>query len=249
MWITVGFTTLTVEKPQGFGRGSDGNAERRGKLEMRETVTLTGMVLLSAPSGDYDRRLVLLTRERGKITAFSHGARKPGNPLMAASRPFCFGNFNLYEGKNAYNLQSAQITNYFDELSADMEAACYGSYFLETAAYFAQENLDGTELLKLLYQSLRALLRPALPNQLVRRIFELKSMVINGEYTQDPPVPVSESCQYAWEYVICSPAESLYKFVLKEEVLKEFESVVEKSRRYFVRHEFRSLEILETLTA
>ena len=44
--------------------------------------------------------------------------------------------------------------------------ACYGSYFLETAAYFAQENLDGTELLKLLYQSLRALLRPALPNRL-----------------------------------------------------------------------------------
>ena len=109
---------------------------------MRETVTLTGMVLLSAPSGDFDRRLVLLTRERGKITAFSHGARKPGNPLMAASRPFCFGNFNLYEGRNAYNLQSAQITNYFDGLSTDMEAACYGSYFLETAAYFAQENLD-----------------------------------------------------------------------------------------------------------
>ena len=134
-------------------------------------------------------------------------------------------------------------------LSTDMEAACYGSYFLETAAYFAQENLDGTELLKLLYQSLRALLRPALPNRLVRRVFELKSMVINGEYTQDPPVPVSDSCHYAWEYVICSPSESLYQFALKEEVLKEFESVVEKSRRYFVRHEFRSLEILETLTA
>ena len=54
-------------------------------------------------------------------------------------------------------------------------------------------------------------------------------MVINGEYTQDPPVPVSDSCHYAWEYVICSPSESLYKFCLKEEVLKEFESVVEKA--------------------
>ena len=180
---------------------------------MRETVTLTGMVLLSAPSGDFDRRLVLLTRERGKITAFSHGARKPGNPLMAASRPFCFGNFNLYEGRNAYNLQSAQITNYFDGLSTDMEAACYGSYFLETAAYFAQENLDGTELLKLLYQSLRALfcVRP-FPTGWCAGFSSLKSMVINGEYTQDPPVPVSDSCHYAWEYVICSPSESLYQF-------------------------------------
>ena len=216
---------------------------------MREQISVTGMVLMAAPVGEYDRRLVILTRGRGKITAFARGVRRPGNQLMAAAAPFVFGKFLLYEGRDAYTLVGAEVENYFREIAGDMEAACYGSYFLETAAYFAQENLDGTELLKLLYQSLRALLRPALPNRLVRRVFELKSMVINGEYTQDPPVPVSDSCHYAWEYVICSPSESLYQFALKEEVLKEFESVVEKSRRYFVRHEFRSLEILETLTA
>ena len=216
---------------------------------MREQISVTGMVLMAAPVGEYDRRLVILTRGRGKITAFARGVRRPGNQLMAAAAPFVFGKFLLYEGRDAYTLAGAEVENYFREIAGDMEAACYGSYFLETAAYFAQENLDGTELLKLLYQSLRALLRPALPNRLVRRVFELKSMVINGEYTQDPPVPVSDSCHYAWEYVICSPSESLYQFALKEEVLKEFESVVEKSRRYFVRHEFRSLEILETLTA
>lgn len=216
---------------------------------MRDTVTLTGMVLISAPSGDYDRRLVLLTRERGRITAFSHGARKPGNPLMAASRPFCFGTFSLYEGKTAYNLQSAQISNYFDELSADMEAACYGSYFLEMADYISQENMDGTEMLKLLYQSMRALLKPAIPNRLIRRIFELKTMVINGEYTEEPPRAVSESCSYAWEYVVCSPAESLYKFILKDDVMREFEAVVESSRQRYVHHDFKSLEILNMLTA
>lgn len=214
---------------------------------MRETVTLTGMVLISAPSGEYDRRLVLLTRERGRITAFSHGARKPGNRLMAASRPFSFGNFTLYEGRSAYNMESAQIINYFDELSADMEAACYGSYFLETADYFGMENLDGTELLKLLYQSLRALTHASIPNRLVRRVFELKTMVINGEYTDAPPVPASDSCCYAWEYVIYSPVESLYKFALKDAVLKEFENAVENSRRRYISHQFHSLEILDTL--
>ena len=214
---------------------------------MRETISLTGMVLISAPSGDYDRRLVLLTRERGRITAFAHGSRRPGNPLMAASRPFSFGTFTVFEGKTAYNLQGAQISNYFDELSADVEAACYGSYFLEVASYFSQENMDGTELLMLVYQSLRALLRPAIPNRLVRRVFELKSMVINGEYTQEPPFDVSDSCLYTWQYVIASPAQSLYKFVLKEDVLREFERAVDTSMGRLVHHDFRALEILEMM--
>lgn len=214
---------------------------------MRETTEMTGMVLISAPSGDYDRRLVLLTRERGKITAFAHGARKQGNSLMAASRPFSFGTFLLYEGRSAYNLQSAQITNYFDSLSSDMEGSCYGSYFMEVAAYLAQENMDGTELLMLLYQSLRALINETIPNRLVRRVFELRAMVVNGEYTQAPPGVVSDSCQYAWEYVIATPIQSLYTFILNEETLREFEQAVESVRLQFLVHRFRALEILEMM--
>ena len=151
---------------------------------MREIISVTGMVIRASAFGESDKRLVLLTRERGKITVFSRGCKRPGNVLMAASRPFVFGTFFLVEGRDAYNLQRAEVKNYFETIAADMEAACYGSYFLEVADYYSRENLDGTEMLKLLYQSLRALLNERIPDRLVKIIYELKAMAINGEAPQ-----------------------------------------------------------------
>ncbi len=214
---------------------------------MRESVNLAGMVLKSAPLGEYDRRLVLLTRERGKITAFARGARRTGNALMAVCRPFVFANFRLYEGRDSYSLASAEVKNYFTELAADVEAACYGSYFLEFADYYGRENVEGEELLLLLYQSLRALLKPAIPNSLVQLVFELRAMTINGEYTAYPPDPVSESAVYAWEFIISSPLEKLYTFVLKEAVQRELRECVEINKRRFLDREFKSLGILREL--
>lgn len=58
-----------------------------------------------------------------------------------------FGNFRLYEGRDACNLQGADVLNYFAEITLDMEATCYGSYFLELADYYGRENLEAAELL------------------------------------------------------------------------------------------------------
>lgn len=214
---------------------------------MRETVDLTGMVLKATPAGENDRRLVILTRERGKITAFARGAKRPGSQLMAVSRPFVFGTFRMYEGRDAYSLQSAEISNYFTELAGDVEAACYGSYFLEFADYYGRENVDGSEMILLLYQSMRALLKPALPNPLVRTIFELRAMVVNGEYTEYPPRAVSDSAVYAWQYIIATPLESLYTFILKEDVFQELKTCVDSNRKRFVDRQFHSLEILHMM--
>lgn len=147
-------------------------------------IVLTGMVLSTAPIGEYDRRVVILTREQGKISAFARGARKPNSPLVGAVNPLSFGEFTVYAGRSSYTIQSAKITNYFAELREDMIGAYYGFYFLEFAAFYTKEGNDEREMLKLLYQTMRALCNPKIPDRLIRYIFELRALYINGEGAQ-----------------------------------------------------------------
>ena len=147
-------------------------------------ITVMGMVLSAVPIGEYDKRVVILTRERGKISAFARGARKPGNALSGVINPFSFGEFTVYEGRTSYTLVSASISNYFSDLRMDVEGAYYGFYFMDIASYYAREENDETALLKLLYQTLRALVNVHIPNRLIRRIYELRAITINGEGPQ-----------------------------------------------------------------
>lgn len=214
---------------------------------MQELALVTGMILKAEPFGEYDRRVVILTRERGKIAAFAKGARKQGSRLLASTNPFCFGEFKLYEGRTSYSISEAAISNYFRELREDFDGACYGMYFLEVMDYYTRENNDEKEMLKLLYQSLRALVHKGLDNPLVRYIFEIKALVINGEYPGPPDGNWQESTLYTLSYISQSSVEKLYTFKVTEEVLSELARITDYYRKRFIDRKFKSLEILEQI--
>ena len=51
--------------------------------------------------------------------------------MLAATNPFAFGEFEVFEGRNSYNVTKANIQNYFRELVLDLDAASLGFYFME----------------------------------------------------------------------------------------------------------------------
>lgn len=148
---------------------------------MRETVTLTGMILTASPMKEYDRRVEILTRERGRISAFAQGARKVNSALSACTIPFTFGEFSLYEGRNSYNVKSAVIQKFFGDIAQDYDMTCYASYFAEMAQYFTRENMEAPEELLLLYMTLLAMQNKRVPFRLVRVIYEMRMMMIEGQ--------------------------------------------------------------------
>lgn len=212
---------------------------------MDNQIELTGMVLSSMPVGDYNKRLIILTGESGKITAFARGAKKPGNKFMGSSQPFCFGKFKLIKGKEAYTLIDANISRHFEELRLDYDRTVYASYFMEIADYYTRENLEAYEELNLLYASFIALISDKFDNKLVRAVYEAKSLVIAGEYaglTSDREY--SDTVRFVYEHIGVSPIKNLYSFSVNDDALVQICDISQKMLKKATNHHFKSLELL-----
>lgn len=169
---------------------------------MKERVR--GMVLSAASIGEYDKRVVLLTKERGKISAFARGARRPRSSLSAVTEPFTFGEFFIYRGRDSYSIEQVDAKQFFPELRKDLDNLYMALYFCEVADYFTREGMEAATELNLLYISLRALTAPSLPRRLVRYIFEFRMLFIEGE------TPRIFSC------IRCGGTEALHHFYVGE---------------------------------
>ena len=118
---------------------------------MSEQTKVTGIVLSVYPVGENDRRLTILTKERGKIQVFARGCRKPNHPLFGVTQPLIYCEFMITEGRRFNYLNSADGKNYFPHLKEDLENIYYSTYFAELAEYFTVEGMDERNILNLLF--------------------------------------------------------------------------------------------------
>ena len=207
----------------------------------------SGMVLKSFDYSEYDRRLVMLTLDAGKVTVFARGVRRQNSRFMGACEPFSYGEFSLFPGKEAYNLSDAEISNHFEDLRMDMEKMCYASYFSDLADYSTRENMDARNVLMLLYRSFQALNTDSIENRLVRAVFELRMVMENGVYPGVREGTVSDGARSAMEHIEKSGIRELYSFKVRDDIREEIIRCADEYRRRYMQGRFRSLEVMEEM--
>ena len=121
-------------------------------------------------------------------------------------------------------------------------------FFLEVIDYYTRENSDESEMLKLLYLSLRALLHKSFSNEFVKTVFEIKALMINGEY---PGIPQKKTylaaTEYALDFMYRTSIQKLYTFTVTKEVYDELEEIADIFRKRFIDKPFKSLDILKSI--
>ena len=209
---------------------------------MYEPLWVRGIVLSVSQLGEYDKRMVVLTEQLGKITIFANGARRQNNRFTAVAQSFTMGRFQLRPGNQAYTLTGAEIERPFLELCGDMEGYTSAAYCCELTDYFTREGVGGSDELNLLYVTFLALLEERLPFSVIRSAFALKLLHIEGEAPemQEPAIA---------RYILEQPIGRTFSFEVKDQGARELDRVVKKELDRVLDYPLRSEGILASLAA
>src|SRR5512141_1695855 len=142
---------------------------------------LTGIVLRTVDTGEADRVVTLLTRERGKVAAYARGARASRRRFGGSLEPFTLVTAEVRErsGSELLGLDSVSPVAAFGAIRGDLARIACAGYAAELARELVRDHEPHDDLFDLLAAYLAALSAgPARPAAL--RAFELGALRAAG---------------------------------------------------------------------
>ncbi|HEX9051210.1 MAG TPA: DNA repair protein RecO, partial [Anaeromyxobacter sp.] len=144
---------------------------------MTARAKLTGIVLRLVDTGEADRVVTLLTRERGKVAAYARGARASRRRFGGSLEPFTLVTAEVRErsGSDLLGLDSVSAIAAFGGIRGDLARIACASYAAELARELVRDHEPHDDLFDLLAAYLGVLdAGPARPAAL--RAFELGAL-------------------------------------------------------------------------
>lgn len=143
--------------------------------------TTDGLVIRENHLGESDRVISILTRDRGVISAFVTGARKPKSKNAASTALLSYSTFLITKSKEHYRVSETEVHSVFFGIRSDIERLSLAQYICELCRNLVPEELDESEdFLRLALNSLSFLEKGKVDILLLKAIFELRIMTEAG---------------------------------------------------------------------
>jgi DNA repair protein RecO (recombination protein O) len=108
---------------------------------------VSGLVLKAIDYKENDKLLTILTLDMGKILVVARGVKKSTSKLKSYSQSFCFGEFELQQGKSGWVLVGVNPIDTFFELLSDFEKYKEACTVIEICDKICVENQSYPKLL------------------------------------------------------------------------------------------------------
>ena len=139
----------------------------------------TGLVIRERKY-ENDRFIDLLTPDRGVIKAVARGALRPKSKLSSSTELFSCIRATLFNYKDQYTLDEAEIVVSFFGLRWDLKQLSLACYLAELCSELAPCEEPAQEQYKLILNSLYLLLEKKRSAALIKAAFELRMMTLSG---------------------------------------------------------------------
>lgn len=151
--------------------------------------TVKAFVLREITIGESDRLVDLLSREAGLITAVAKGARRQKSPLQSSTQVFTLAEFDLFNYRSRYTIDSASVIDSFMGLRDDLDRLICAAHLSEVFLDALRDDVSTEELYQLWAYSAYELSRNPDP-LLVVHAAQLRLLGMIGL------APYLESCQH-----------------------------------------------------
>ena len=114
-------------------------------------ITSEGIVLRQRKIANNRRMIVLFTKRYGKLSAGTSINEKSKSRSALALRPFTYAEYDIFKGREAYSINSAQVNKSFYSIGEDIDRFMTASVFIE---YLDKVLAEGEPMPKLFDLSL-----------------------------------------------------------------------------------------------
>ncbi|MBS7221084.1 MAG: DNA repair protein RecO [Clostridiales bacterium] len=118
---------------------------------------VNGIVIKEMTAGETGKRILVITREHGKMLLSARGSKNAKSGIMAATQLFSYCEFTVFEGKGFYSVTQADVIESFYGIRNDFERLAYGAYILELTERTSFEEMEDNAAFDLLLKTLSVL--------------------------------------------------------------------------------------------